>query len=146
MRLILLGLLLVPAACGPAAPPAENNDAAEPAAIANAAAPAPAVNAAAPAPAVDPATPAQELNAAELETYPDARGMPADVQRFIVQWQACSHWLGEPPWDDARRRQIEQAVRETCPGVDERGRRLRARYAGNAEVLVRIRDYEPLGQ
>jgi hypothetical protein len=146
MRMTLLGLLLVPAACGPAAPPALTNNAAEPAATANAAAPPPAANAAAPAPTVDAAPPAQELNVAELETYPDARGMPADVQRFIVQWQGCSHWLGEPDWNAERRRQIAEAVAETCPGLDAEGRRLRARYAANPEVLERLRDYEPLNQ
>jgi hypothetical protein len=70
---------------------------------------------------------------------------PPDVEEFIVRWEACAHWLGEPPWDDARRAQIERAVRETCPGIDEQGRRVRAAHAGYPELLAALRDYEPLG-
>jgi hypothetical protein len=86
------------------------------------------------------------LTTAELETYPDARGMPAAVQDFIVRHTDCSHWLGEPEWDAERRRQIEQAIVRSCFGVDAYGRRVRARYSGNAEVMARLREYEPLGQ
>jgi hypothetical protein len=88
----------------------------------------------------------EPLDSAALETYPDARGMPADVQHFIVQWSDCMHWLGEPYGDDDRRRQIERAIGEVCPGVDRLGQRLRSRYAGNPEVLARIAELEPLGQ
>lgn len=87
------------------------------------------------------------LDEAALRTYPDARGMPADVQQFIVQWSDCAHWLGEGPSDlPERQRQIDEAVADVCPGVDARAAELRRRYAGNAEVLARIADYEALGQ
>ena len=88
----------------------------------------------------------QPLTAAELEIYPDARDMPADVQHFIVQWQDCQHWLGEYGWDAERRRQIERAVGDVCPGVDARARRLRTLHAGDAEVIARLARFEPLGQ
>jgi hypothetical protein len=91
------------------------------------------------------ATTPDALTEAQLETYPDARGMPADVQHFIVRHGDCSHWLGEPEWDAGRRRQIEEAIVRSCFGIDAYGRRMRARYAGNAEVMARLRDYEPLG-
>lgn len=84
--------------------------------------------------------------AVSLDAYPDARGMPADVQRFIVRWQDCVHWLGEPPFDAERARQIEAAVKDTCPGVDALGTAVRKRHAGKSEVLARIADYEPLDQ
>jgi hypothetical protein len=86
------------------------------------------------------------LTAAELEIYPEARGMPADVQSFIVQWQGCAHWLGEPWFAEDRRRQIERGVRAACPGVDARGRALRRRYADRPDVLEGIAPLEPLGQ
>ncbi|MDQ8757130.1 hypothetical protein RCO27_12940 [Sphingosinicella sp. LHD-64] len=86
------------------------------------------------------------LDEATLRTYPDARGMPADVQQFIVQWQDCAHWIGEPAWNAERQRQINEAVAEICPGVDARGAALRERYAGNEEVLARIARYEALDQ
>jgi hypothetical protein len=86
------------------------------------------------------------LSESQLEIYPEARGMPADVQRFIVRWQDCRHWLGEIGWDEQRRRQIEQAVGEVCPGTDALAERLRARYADNPEVLARLAEFEPLDQ
>lgn len=86
------------------------------------------------------------LTEAQLEIYPDARGMPADVQRFIVGWQDCQHWLGEEGWDEERRRQIEQAVSEVCTGIDALSRQVRERHAGDSEVLSRLAGYESLGQ
>ena len=86
------------------------------------------------------------LNAAQLAVYPDAAGMPADVQDYIVRWRKCSHWLGEVGEEEPRRRQIEAAIREYCSGIDARGRRVRERHAGNPAVLARIADYEELGQ
>jgi hypothetical protein len=92
-------------------------------------------------------TPApQPLSLAELDAYPDARGMPADAQRFITRWTDCRHFLGEPDFDEERRRQLAYAVSQICPGIDEEGRRVRARHTGNAAVIERLRDYEPLGQ
>ena len=90
-------------------------------------------------------TPEQPLTEQELEAYPEARGMPADAQRFMVKWHGCAHWLGEPGWNEERRRQIEQGIAEACPGVDEQGRQVFARHAGDAEVMARLAEYEPLG-
>jgi hypothetical protein len=86
------------------------------------------------------------LTQAELETYPDARGMPPDVQHFIVRWQDCTHWLGEPPYDTARARQIEEAVAATCPGLDARAEALRARYAAEPDILARLAGYDRIDQ
>ena len=69
----------------------------------------------------------------------------SDAAEFIARWEACAHWPGEPAWDDARRAQIERAVRETCPGIDEQGRRVRAAHADYPELLATLRDYGPLG-
>ena len=89
---------------------------------------------------------ARPLTETELQVYPDARGMPADVQDFVVRHQDCVHWQGEPGWDAERRRQIEHAVADVCPGLDAEAWRLRARYAGNAAVIERLRGFEPVGQ
>lgn len=86
------------------------------------------------------------LTEAELAAFPDAAGMPADVQDYIVRWRKCSHWLGEVGEEEPRRRQIEAAIREYCSGIDARGRRVRERHAGEPAVLGRIADYEELGQ
>ena len=97
------------------------------------------------APAAPPST-SRPLTEAQLQSYPDARGMPADVQHFIVRWQDCVHWLGEEPYDADRRRQIEEAIAASCPGVDRLGAEIRRRHAGNAQVLARLADYEEVGQ
>lgn len=86
------------------------------------------------------------LSADQIETYPDARGMPADVQRFIVKWSDCAHWLGEPPWNAERQRQIDAAVADVCLGVDALGTEVRQRHAGNAAVIARIERYDALDQ
>lgn len=92
------------------------------------------------------ATGPRPLSSAELETYPEARGMPADVQDFIVRWQGCAHFLGEPWGDEERRRQIERGVRAACPGIDALGRAVRRRHANEPDVLARIAELEPLGR
>ena len=92
------------------------------------------------------ATAPQPLTEAELAIYPDARGMPTEVQDFIVRHQDCVHWQGEPDFDAERRRQIQRAVADVCHGLDAEAQRLRARYSENAAVIERLRDYEPVGQ
>jgi hypothetical protein len=92
------------------------------------------------------ATAPPPLSPAELDAYPDARGMPVDVQRFILRWTDCGHYLGEPDYDEARRRQIAYAVSHVCPGIDAERRRVLARHAADSAVIARLRDYEPLGQ
>lgn len=156
-ELVLLGLLGA-AACGSTATaPANGAAPANAAARANVAAP---VNAAAPvksegqnAGAAPPAAgdmvegvnfarePGQPLIE---ETYPDAAGMPRDVQAYIIRHSDCTHWGGEYSEEPERQRQIQEGVRQACGGVNELGRRIRARYAGNAQVLARLRDYQPV--
>jgi hypothetical protein len=83
----------------------------------------------------------------DVSVYPDAAGMPADVQDFIVQHSDCLHWIGEGPSEHpARQRQINRAVRRICPGVDARAARLRARYAADPAIVARLSSYEPLEQ
>jgi hypothetical protein len=76
------------------------------------------------------------------ETYPDTAGMPQDVQRYIVQWNDCMHWGGEPGFDAARTRQIADAIEKTCTGLNAIGRQVRARHANNAAVLERLKSYD----
>jgi hypothetical protein len=94
----------------------------------------------------DPDANAQDWVRPGLHTWPEGLEMPSDVEDFIVQWESCQHALSEPFSDEQRRRMLERMVRETCPGVDAHGRRIRARYAGNGRIIAALRDFEPLGQ
>jgi hypothetical protein len=80
------------------------------------------------------------------EVYPAAKGMPADVQEYIVRHHGCMHWSGEPDFSPERKKQIEEAVASLCTGIDRLGQQIRSRYAGNQQVLDRIKDLEPLEQ
>ena len=78
--------------------------------------------------------------------YPDAAGMPPDVQDFIVDYDDCQHWLGEEPYDADRKREIDEAVGKLCPKIDARRVRLMKRYRDNPSVSARLADYEVLGK
>lgn len=67
------------------------------------------------------------------------QGMPPDVSDFIRRAVVCNHWAGEEPYDDERRAQINAAVQGLrCRALDADQTRLRARYAGQTEVLKRL--------
>jgi hypothetical protein len=89
---------------------------------------------------------AQPLSAAELKAYPDARGLPADVQHFIMRHDDCLHWAGEEPYDADRRREIERGVATACTGLDASAVTLRHRYAKNMKIRATLRNYEAVGQ
>jgi hypothetical protein len=89
---------------------------------------------------------APSAGAIDLAVYPDATGMPADVQDFIVQHSDCQHWLGETSDEPVRQREVNRTVRRICPGLDARLTRLRARHAGDPAIIARLASYEMLGQ
>ncbi|MCW3846723.1 hypothetical protein OF829_05690 [Sphingomonas sp. LB-2] len=96
----------------------------------------------APPPAVNEA---ETVNAATTEAAAGANGLPAEVQTFIERREGCEHWAGEPDFDEARRKQIEDAVKELCPGIDTQLEALRKRYSKDPEVVAALKDFEPLG-
>jgi hypothetical protein len=132
-------LVLVCAGCTAKAP--ENAADAVTNTVANAVAPqAKAVET--PAPAAATLTP---LSNSAIEAVAGANGLPAEVQRFIERREGCEHWAGEPDYDEARRKQIEDAVKELCPGIDTQLAALRKTYARDPEVIAALADFEPLG-
>ncbi|MCW3834607.1 hypothetical protein ACFQ1E_03930 [Sphingomonas canadensis] len=155
MRSFGMVALLALAGCTQGAPAANNAaeanltaNLAEPAPVANSAnAAEPVVNAAeaAPANASTAAKPAEPLSDVDLEHYPELRGVPAEVQQWVIRRQGCEHWAGEPDFDAQRRKQIEDAVAELCPGIDKTLAALNKKYAGDAKVMKVLKEYEPLG-
>jgi len=76
---------------------------------------------------------------------PELRGLatlPRDIRVHIDRRINCDHWAGEEPYDRARRREIESAVRGLrCDTLDREERDLRHRYAPSPAMLKMIDKY-----
>jgi hypothetical protein len=73
---------------------------------------------------------------------------PADVRDFIDMRDACDHWRGEP-WPDhqddpeeVRKKQILEAIKESCTGTDKRLSALKVAYASDPKILQVLDEYE----
>lgn len=64
---------------------------------------------------------------------------PVDIQGFQDDVETCVHFAGEEPYDAARRRQIETAIRRHCDGSARALPRLLKRYEKAPEALARIK-------
>ncbi|HEY3949398.1 hypothetical protein [Phenylobacterium sp.] len=77
---------------------------------------------------------------------PDLRklaGLPKDVRVHIDRAINCGHWAGEEPYDAARRREIERALRSLhCEVFDAEAKRLRRKYAASPDMLALMKQYE----
>jgi hypothetical protein len=60
--------------------------------------------------------------------------LPRDVQAFVDRYDECEHWLGEEPYDAARRREINRAIKKVCTGIDALPAKLRAAHPTNTAV------------
>ncbi len=62
--------------------------------------------------------------------------VPAAVTAFIERRAGCNHWAGEDPYDPARRREIEAALRSLkCGRIEQDARVLQRRYRDRPPVL-----------
>jgi hypothetical protein len=136
-----LGWTIVALACAGCTPPAAENEA-----VRNEVANTVTVEEKAPEPAPTPTANAVALpDNVTAEAAAGANGLPADVQKFIERREGCEHWAGEPDFDAERRKQIEQAVAELCPGIDTQLAALRKAHAKDPAVIAALKDFEPLG-
>ena len=93
------------------------------------------------------ATPASECVPQEGER-PGICGFPADVRDFVDMRDACDHWRGEPvpehedDPEEIRKKQIIDAINESCTGTDKRLAALKAAYAGDSHVLKLLDEYD----
>lgn len=72
------------------------------------------------------------------------RVWPGDVARFQIDVETCIHFAGEEPYDAARRRQIDVAIRKHCGPAERNGARLRKKYAKSPLVLDRLNAIQAL--
>jgi hypothetical protein len=76
----------------------------------------------------------------------DTAGLPGEVTKFLERRQGCEHFAGEPDWGDAaRKKDLDEAVKELCPGIDAELAALRKKHASDAKVIAALAEYEPLG-
>jgi hypothetical protein len=62
-------------------------------------------------------------------------GLPKDVAAVLTRRVACNHWMGEEPYDKARAREIERAIRQNkCDSLAGDEAALRKRYADDPKV------------
>ena len=93
----------------------------------------------APAPASAPpeaAAPAEDATPAAPST------LPADVAALKEKYDICEHFAGEEPYDDARRKQIADAIEANCRPVKNALPAIKAKYKDNAEVQALIKPWE----
>ncbi|NML07277.1 hypothetical protein [Sphingomonas sp. G-3-2-10] len=133
-------LALACAGCGGGGSVVVENVAATPVAVTNSAPLVTRVVPPEPVAAVEPA-----LTENELAVYPEARGMPADVQRYLVKRADCEHWAGEEPYDADRKAEIERNVAESCTGIDAQTAALRTRHANDSVVAGMLGELDPIG-
>gem|GEM_PF-792362 len=67
---------------------------------------------------------------------------PADVQRFIQRRDACDHFRGEDPYDEERRKFLQQKMAEFCIGTDQELSRLKTRYRNDKKITAKLNEYE----
>ena len=61
------------------------------------------------------------------------------VTRFVERAEMCAHWSGEEPYDDARRAEINSALRDMrCTTLLRDGTALRLSREGRPDDLRRI--------
>lgn len=154
-RLALIGCLSLLAACSPQA--ADNAADATPKSTPAVTA-APEVEAPAAVEATAKAEPATDLTSGdeELDKARAAAGcpvpgdvydaddvriycaMPAGVQAFLARENTCQHFAGEEPYDDERRRELEEASAKYCEGREKIFTDLVARHRGDCAVRAAL--------
>lgn len=70
--------------------------------------------------------------------------LPKDVRSFIAKRDGCEHFRGEipDPSEKQRMKEVVQQLNALCKGTDQALAKLRKKYAGNADVISRLHEYE----
>ena len=87
---------------------------------------------------------AMTLQLGDLTGYPEIARfgpLPRDLRVLIDRRLNCNHWAGEEPYDRARKREINAALRDLrCSGIEREETRLQRRYAKLPQVLKALAD------
>jgi hypothetical protein len=62
--------------------------------------------------------------------------LPKEVAAVVMRRADCNHWMGEEPYDKARAREIERAIRQLkCDSLPGDEATLRKRYMDDPKVI-----------
>jgi len=61
--------------------------------------------------------------------------VPPDVQAYLERRRACEHFIGEEPFDEARRRFLQLRILQTCSGINAQGEATRELHKDDPQVL-----------
>ena len=94
--------------------------------------------------AVAPGEVAAAASGASPAASPVAAGasLPAEIVAFRARRDACDHFRGEEPYDAQRAAFLATELTRNCTGTDRALADLRGRYAGNAQAMAALKDYE----
>ena len=67
---------------------------------------------------------------------------PPDVAAFIERRDRCDHFRGEDPFDEERRRFLQQQTLQLCVGTDQQLAALKKQYQDNAAIMGKLNQYE----
>lgn len=64
------------------------------------------------------------------------KGLPPEVAEMIERTVGCSHWAGEEPYDDERKKEISAALKELkCDRLTRDEASISKRYANRPKVI-----------
>jgi hypothetical protein len=71
--------------------------------------------------------------------------IPVEVSQFVEKKEGCDHFLGEPPFDEERKKFLKENIRKLCPGTDQELDALRKKYAENKTVMEKLAEFSNVG-
>lgn len=74
-----------------------------------------------------------------------ALNLPADVAAFATKKESCDHFLGEPAYDNLRKKFLKDNIRKFCPNTDIELDLLKIKYKDDKVVLGKLANYSSVG-
>ncbi len=71
-----------------------------------------------------------------------ASGLPPEVAEFKKRRDLCDHFRGEDPYNEERRKFLEQNMKKFCAGIDRELALLKIKYKENEVALNVLASYE----
>lgn len=69
-------------------------------------------------------------------------GLPRDVAQFKERRDLCDHFRGEEPYDQERRKFLEENLDKYCRGTDKALRALKIKYNKNKAAMKVLKQYD----